>query len=201
MALFYGWLAMNFVPLLVLFTSADAISGDVSSGAVRFSLFRTDRISWAVGKLIGQTSLMAVGVLVGALVCWLTGLIWLDQMPVGETALWLLRISGRSIVYSFAYLGMVMCASQLARTGARSGGLALLIMFLASVIGTVVQAEPIERQAPELFRGLSKLFPNGHHLALWHPGFFESFSAMLGLVLIGLAWFGLGFWRFSTRDA
>jgi ABC-type transport system involved in multi-copper enzyme maturation permease subunit len=201
MALFYGWLAMNFVPLLVLFTSADAISGDVNSGAVRFSLFRTDRLSWATGKLIGQTSLMAVGVLVGALVCWVTGAIWLDGMPLGDTAVWLLRISGRSIVYSFAYLGMVMCASQLARTGARSGGLALLIMFLASVIGSVIQAEPIQERAPGFFTALSKLFPNGHHLSLWHPGWFESGTAMLGLILIGLAFFALGFWRFATRDA
>jgi ABC-type transport system involved in multi-copper enzyme maturation permease subunit len=201
MALFYGWLAMNFVPLLVLFTSSDAISGDLASGAVRFSLFRTDRISWAAGKLIGQTSLMAVGVLVGALACWVMGALWLDAMPMGDTAYWLLRISGRAIVYSFAYLGMVMCASQLARTPIRSGGLGLLIMFLASVVGSVLQAEPIMEQAPKLFGALSKLFPNGHHLGLWHPGVFESGTAVLGLVAIGLGFFALGFWRFSQRDA
>lgn len=201
MALFYGWLSMNFVPLLVLFTSSDAISGDLSSGAVRYSLFRTDRISWAVGKLIGQTCLMAVGVVVGALACWVMGLIWLDGMPVSDTAGWLLRISGRAIVYSFAYLGMVMCASQLARTPIRSGGLALLIMFVASLAGSIVQAEPIAEQAPEFFGAISKLFPNGHHLHLWHPGALQSISAMVGLVVIGLGWFALGFWRFATRDA
>jgi ABC-type transport system involved in multi-copper enzyme maturation permease subunit len=201
MALFYGWLAMNFVPLLVLFTSSDAISGDLSSGAVRFSLFRTDRISWAAGKLIGQTILMAMGVVVGALACWAMGLLWLDDMPAGDTAYWLLRISGRAIVYSFAYLGMVMCASQLARTPVRSGGLALLIIFLSSLAGSLLQAEPIEEQAPELFGALSKLFPNGHHLALWHPGLVESGTAMLALIAIGVGFFALGFWRFSKRDA
>jgi ABC-type transport system involved in multi-copper enzyme maturation permease subunit len=201
LALFYGWLAMNFVPLLVLFTSADAIAGDVNSGAVRFSLFRTDRISWAAGKLIGQTALMAVGVLVGALACWLTGLLWLDGMPAGATAWWLLRISGRSIVYSFAYLGMVMCASQLTRTGARAGGLALLVMFFCSAAGSLLTIEPIVEQAPGLVGALSKLFPGGHYMWLWHPGWFESGTAMLGLVAIGLCFFALGFWRFSRRDA
>ncbi|HZO13014.1 MAG TPA: ABC transporter permease subunit [Polyangiaceae bacterium] len=201
MAIFYGWLAMNFVPLLVLFTSADAISGDLSNGAVRFSLFRTDRISWATGKLIGQTCLMAVGVLAGALACWTIGAVWLDDMPFGQTAYWLLRISGRTIVYSFAYLGIVMCASQLARTPIRSGGLALLIMFSCSLAGGLFKAQPIAKRAPELFNALSKLFPNGHHLPLWHPGWFESLTAMLGLIAIGLAWFALGFWRFSRRDA
>src|SRR5262249_25061799 len=115
MAIFYGWLAMNFVPLVVLFKASDAISGALGDVAVVLSLFRTDRISWAIGKLIGQTCLMAVGVLVGALACWLIGAIWLTNMPLGATAYWLLRISGRVIVYSFAYLGMVMCASELAR--------------------------------------------------------------------------------------
>ncbi|MCE7893855.1 MAG: hypothetical protein DYH12_29845 [Sorangiineae bacterium PRO1] len=201
MALFYGWLAMNFVPLLVLFTSADAVAGDLSSGAVRFSLFRTDRLSWAVGKLLGQTCLMAVGVVVGAAACWATGLLWLEGMPLGNTAYWLLRISGRTIVYSFAYLGMVMCASQLAKTTVRAGGLALLIMFACSLGGSLVQARPIEEQAPELFRALSKLFPNGHHLALWHPGAVESGTAMVSLVAIGLCFFALGHWRFARRDA
>lgn len=201
MALFYGWVAMNFVPLLVLFTSSDAISGDLSSGAVRYSLFRTDRVSWALGKLVGQTALMAVGVLVGALACWCTGLIWLDKMPVADTAYWLLRISGRAIVYSFPYLGMAMCASQLTRTRARAGALALVIMFIAAAGGSIVQVEPLVEQAPALFQVLAKLFPSGHHLSLWHPHLSRSLPAMLGLFAIGLAFFALGFWRFARRDA
>jgi ABC-type transport system involved in multi-copper enzyme maturation permease subunit len=201
MALFYGWLAMNFVPLLVLFTSADAIAGDVANGAVRFSLFRTDRTSWALGKLIGQTSLMAVGVLAGALAAWGTGAIWLDQMPVADTGYWLLRLSGRAIVYGFAYLGIVICASLIARTSIRAAGLALAVMFLVSVGGNIARAGPIMERAPELFEPISKLFPNGHHLALWHPGLAESITAMLALVAIGLVFFALGLWRFSARDA
>lgn len=201
MALFYGWLAMNFVPLLALFTSSDAIAGDVSSGAVRFSLFRTDRLSWALGKLAGQTVLMAVGVLVGAAACWGTGMLWLEAMPAGNTAYWLLRISGRTVVYSFAYLGMVMCASGLTRTSIRAGGLALLIMFCCSLGGSILQARPIRDQAPALFDILSKFFPNGHHLALWHPALTESVAAMVALVVMGLVFFAIGFWRFDRRDA
>jgi ABC-type transport system involved in multi-copper enzyme maturation permease subunit len=201
MALFYGWLATNFVPLLVLFTSADAISGDVASGGVRFSLFRADRMSWALGKLLGQTCLMLLGVLVGALGCWAVGAIWLDNMPIGNTAWWLLRIAGRTGVYSFAYLGVALCASQLVRTNARAIGLALLMMFACSLLGGITQLEPVRNSSPGLFGALSKLFPNGHSLALWHPGWFESGTALFGLVAIGMAFFGLGYWRFSNRDS
>ncbi len=201
MALFYGWLAMSFVPLLVIFTSADAVAGDLASGAVRYSLFRTDRISWAVGKLIGQTCLMAVGTVVGAIACFGIGAVWLDGMPLADTAYWLLRMSGRTILYGFPYLGMVMCATQIARTSIRAGGLALALAFAASLAGGLVQAEPIATRAPDMFRALSKLFPNGHYLQLWHPGVVESVGAAVGLIVIGLAFFALGFLRFQGRDA
>jgi ABC-type transport system involved in multi-copper enzyme maturation permease subunit len=201
LALFYGMMAINFVPLLVLLTSSDAISGDVFSGSVRYSLFRVDRLSWAVGKLIGQTCLMAVGVVVGAAGSWLAGAIWLDGMQFGPTAWWMLRLAGRTCVYGFAYLGMAMCASQLTRTNSRARGLALLMMFVASLAGGLLRAETINAKAPGLFTALSKLFPNSHSLNLWHPGVAEQSTAILGLSAIGIGFFALGFWRFARRDA
>jgi hypothetical protein len=75
------------------------------------------------------------------------------------------------------------------------------MMFFASLAGAIVQAGPIMEQAPGFFGAVSKLFPNGHHLALWHPSLVQSGLAMLGLVTIGLAFFALGFWRFARRDA
>jgi ABC-type transport system involved in multi-copper enzyme maturation permease subunit len=201
LALFYGLMAMNFVPLLVLLTSSDAISGDVFSGSVRYSLFRVDRLSWAVGKLIGQTSLMVVGVLVGAAGCWLTGAIWLEGMAHGDTAWWLFRVAGRTSVYGFAYLGVAMCASQLTRTNARARGLALLLMFLCSLAGGLLRTHFVNKSAPGFFNALSKLFPNSHSLYLWHPELFEQGTAILALLAIGLGFFALGFWRFARRDA
>ncbi len=201
LALFYGATALTFGPLLVLFTSSDAISSDVASGAVRFSLFRVSRIDWAAGKLLGQTLLMMVAVLLGAVGCLAAGAFWLDGMALGATAWWLLRVSGSCVVYSFAYLGVAMCASLLARTNAVARLLAVVMMFLCSVIGGLLQGPFINRRAPELFTALSKLFPNGHSLALWHPGWVERGGAMLALVAIGLGFFALGFVRFYRRDA
>lgn len=201
LAIFYGATTLTFAPLLVLFTSSDAISSDVASGAVRFSLFRIERISWAAGKLLGQTFLMTVAVLLGAAGCLAAGLLWLDGMDIANTAWWLLRVSGSCAVYTFAYLGVAMCASQLVRTNARARALALAMMFMCSVVGGVLQAPPIAKRAPELLGALSKLLPNGHSLALWHPGLVERGTAMLALIAIGLAFFGLGFLRFHRRDA
>ncbi len=95
-------------------------------------------------------------------------------MPAADTAYWLLRICGRAIVYSFAYLGMVMWASQVARTSARAGGLALILLFLNWLAGTVLQSEWVEEQAPALMHALAKLVPAGHSLGLWHPDLVRS---------------------------
>jgi hypothetical protein len=105
------------------------------------------------------------------------------------------------MVYSFAYLGMVMCASELTRTGIRAAALGLAIMFFNSLMGGIVQAGFIAEQAPQFFYAVSKLFPNGHYLELWHPRWWQSGTAMLGLIVIGLGYFGLGYLRFARRDA
>jgi hypothetical protein len=79
MALFYGgwrWLraASGAVHCRCIWRWPAARCGFHCSGQI---------ISWAAGKLIGQKS-VAVGVLVGALACWLMGLLWLDDMPIGS---------------------------------------------------------------------------------------------------------------------
>jgi len=38
-------------------------------------------------------------------------------------------------------------------------------------------------------------------LHLWHPSHLTQGLAFVGLILIGLAWFALGYLRFSRRDA
>ena len=202
LALLYGASALWFAPVLVWLTSSDAISSDVASGAARFSLFRIERITWAAGKLLGQTCLLAVAVLLGASGCLLAGALWYDGIDVANTAWWLLKLSWSCIVYTFAYLGVAMCASQLTRTNGRARVLALGMMLGCAIGGWVLDRKLITDNLPEgAANALSKLLPNGHSLALWHPGWVEHGTAVLALLAIGLAFFALGFLRFNRRDA
>lgn len=201
LALFYGWLTTTFMPLVVVLSSADAVSSEVVSGSARFALFRVDRLGWALGKLLGQTLLMVVGIAVGALACYGIGVLALDHIAAGKTAWWLARMSFRGTFYGFAYLGIAMCASQLVRSNAAARALAIGLAFIASVLGAVFSAPALRAKAPAVIDAIHQLFPNAHSIALYRP---ELAGRLLGtgaLVAIGLAWFSLGYWRFQGRDA
>ncbi len=201
LALFYGWFSMTFIPLLVVLTSADSIASEIASGSVRYSLFRTDRLSWALGKLVGQLCLMTLGVLLGAAGSYALGLALYDGFAPLETAWWIARLAARSIVYGFAYLGVALCASQLVRTRAMARGLGLLLLFACWVAGTVLRIPSLNEWAPQVVSAVRHLFPNAHSLDLWRPALLDRGSAMAALVLIGLGFFALGFWRLARRDA
>src|SRR4051812_40336801 len=67
LAIFYGFMALSCVAPLLLMTSGGLHAQDIASGATRFVLTRCDRLSWSLGKLLGHATLLAVGLLVGAL--------------------------------------------------------------------------------------------------------------------------------------
>ena len=201
LALFYGWLALTAVPVLIVFTSGDAIAGDLGSGSCRFALFRTDRLSWAVGKLLGQAALMGVGVLTGALAVWAVGFGFMARFEALDTAWWLLRLGGRAWVHGFAWLGGVMAVSQLTRSNMRATGGSLMFLMGVGVIGLVLQSPWAVEYAPVLSETLFQLVPRAHRLDLWRPTFAERLPGMVMLLALGVSWFALGHIRFARRDA
>ena len=66
LALFFGWLAISFIPFIVILNSSDAISSEIKSGSVRFAIFRVTRLSWVLGKLSSETALMTISLIVAA---------------------------------------------------------------------------------------------------------------------------------------
>ncbi len=200
-ALFYGWLSMTFVPLLVAFTSAEAISGELASGAVRFVIFRAERLHWAAGKLGGQGLLMVTGVLLGAAGVWIIGYASLSSFQPGLTALWLLRLSGRACIYGFTFLGLTMGISQVTRSINGSRALALLALIALGVGGGLTGAAEIQEYAPVLISSIHPLFPNAHRIDLWRPDLLSRLPATLMLLAMGAAWFGAGHLVMARRDA
>lgn len=201
LALFYGWLALTFVPVLAALTSADAVAGDLGSGAARFALFRTDRLSWAVGKLLGQAALMGVGIAAGGLGVWLVGLGFLASFEPGDTALWLVRLGGRAWVHGFAFLGGVLAVSQLTRSTNRAVGGSLLFLIAVGVVGGVLQSHWVLERAPVLADTLTQLLPRAHRMDLWRPDLAARLPSMVMLLALGVSWFALGHLRFARRDA
>jgi ABC-type transport system involved in multi-copper enzyme maturation permease subunit len=201
LALFYGWLALAFIPLVVVLTSADAISNELVTGSARYALFRVDRLSWALGKLAGQALLMVVGVLLGALASYLLGVFMLDKFDASGTAWWMARMAGRASVYGFAYLGVALCASMLVKSNGGARGIAIGLLFLLWMFGSLLGLKPIVELAPVFIGAVHKVFPNAHSTDLWRPQLIHRLVAMGALVAIGAAYFAAGFARLSRRDA
>ena len=200
-ALFYGWMSLSFVPLLVTFTSSESISAALASGSCRYSLFRIDRLSWVSGKLVGQLLLMVTGILVGAAGVWVIGYLQMNNFTGLDTAVWLLRFSGRASVYGFAFLGVTLGLSQITRSVNGARAMALLALLALSVGGALLLVPDVTEYAPVAAETARQLFPNAHKLNLWRPDLLLRASAVMMLTALGLIAFGAGHQWMSRRDA
>ncbi len=200
-ALFYGWLALFGLPALVVFTSSDAISSELSTGSARFALFRTSRTAWAFGKLGGQTLLMAIMVFAGAAGVWLVAALSMASFEGPETAWWLVRLGGRACVYGFAFLGLSLGVSQMTSSVNGSRAMGLFALIGVSVAGSMSQVDHIVEFAPLLIDGLSPIWPNVHKIDLWRPQLVERAPAAAMLVALGLSYFMAGHAVLLKRDA
>ena len=200
LALFYGWLSLTFVPLLAALTSADTISNELSSGSVRFVLFRTDRLHWVLGKLGGQTLLMIGGILSGALGVWAIGFVTLLSFEPISNGLWLLAFSGRATIYGLTFMGLTLGISQVNRSAHSSRALALLAVMALGMGSVVTGDETVQSYAPILISSIHPLFPGAHSIDLWRPELVNRLPSILMLLAMGATYFAAGHVVLSRRD-
>ena len=200
-ALLYHWVALAFGPVFAVLTASDTVASEVSSGSVRFALARTDRAGWILGKVFGQSLLLAVGIALGAVASWVTGWIQLGAFAPGATAFALARYAGTAYVYVWAHLGLALGVSQLTRSVPWSRALGLLALVGVFGLHRFLERDAVVEAAPVLAGSLRQLFPVAHRLDLWRPGLEASAPALAILVALGAVYVGLGYLRFARRDA
>lgn len=200
-ALFYGWLAMTFVPFLVILLASDAVASDVATGTARFSLFRTSRMAWATGKLAGQAALVALGIAAGGVASYVIGWIFLSAFEPLATLVWMAQLGARAWVLAFAYVGLALGVSQLTRSTHWSRGLGLLALVGSGVAGEWLTSRWAEAHIPVISSSLVVLLPRAHELDLWRTLWWERLPACVMLIALGLCYFAAGHLRFARRDA
>ncbi len=200
-ALLYGWVALTFGPIFVTLTSSDAIASEVASGSVRFALFRTDRGAWALGKLLGQAALLALGIALGGVATWITGWARLASFAPWDTMLWIARYAATSYCYVFAFLGLALSVSQLTRSVPWSRALGLLALAGVFAANGWLDRDAVHEAAPVLADSARVLLPGAHRLVLWRLSAVEVVPAAVMLIALGVTYFVLGHARFSRRDA
>lgn len=201
LALYYGWIALLFMPTLVMFTSCDTIASEVASGSCRFALVRTDRRAWLLGKMGGQASLLAVGLFGGALGTAVVGWGWLAGYAPALNAWWMLRLSGRAWISGFAYLGVALGISAAVRSPHAARALGLLALIALGITRAVLGVDEVIELAPVLIQTLSQLLPGTYTLDLWRPTLADRLPAYAMLLALGSGAFALGYARFARRDA
>lgn len=199
LALFFGWLAFTFTPLLVVLTSSARIAEEVWSGAVRFALFRTTRFAWCLGKFLGQALQLLGVLLLGAAGAWLIGWLRLDTLDAPAAAGWMVVFAIKAWVYALAYLGLALGVSQLCGGPNLAVGLGFLAMTVLAAAGGIAAwaAGDGWRRAWDLVRLLT---PGGHRMDLWRADAAHAAPAAVFLLALSLVYFSLGHARFARKD-
>lgn len=199
MALFYGWLALTFGPLLAVLVSCDAIASEIGQGSARFALVRADRAAWTLGKGLGQAGLVAVGLAAGGIATWIVGALFLDGFDAAASAWWIARLGGRAWILTLAYLGLALGVSQALRSANAARAGAFFALVVLAMIGEGL--EWLEDSAPTVAGTLLQALPRAHVLDLWRPEVTDRLPAMAMLVAIAGCFFALGHVVFRRRDA
>jgi hypothetical protein len=109
---FYAFASFLFSPWLILFTSAETIASEVSSRAIRYSLLRTGRLTYALGKALGQLAILVGVTGLAALVFYVVAWIKLSGFEPVATALGLLGYWPRVVIYTMPFLSWALFASM-----------------------------------------------------------------------------------------
>jgi ABC-type transport system involved in multi-copper enzyme maturation permease subunit len=206
---FFGWASFAFTPWLLLFTSSETIAGDVATRAIRFSALRTGRLSFALGKALGQAAIIAGVTALQAATFFVVASVSLTGFEPGATAVGLLSFWPRVFVYVLPFLAWAMFASMatastnLARTLALGGAVLLAILSgLASPTAPPAQhwhlrGGPVRDTFWDL---VSYLTPFGHSEGLSYPPGGRLGSDLAICLALTVLYFALGFTVLRRRD-
>jgi ABC-type transport system involved in multi-copper enzyme maturation permease subunit len=199
---FYGWAAFLFTPWLLLFTSAETIATDVASRAIRFSLLRTSRLSYALGKALGQWLILLGVTAVAALVFFMVAWAQLAAFEPSLTALWLLSYWPRVVLFNLPFLAWAMFASMVTASANLArivslGGVVLMSIVYGLSNARWLRRGPISEAALDLVQYLT---PFGHNEGLGYPpggGLPSDVAVCLALTVI---YFAAGYAVLARRD-
>ncbi|MEN0062891.1 MAG: ABC transporter permease subunit [Myxococcota bacterium] len=182
-ALFYFGLATLVLPFFAATASAESLSIDVQSRAIRFEALRTSRLDLVAGRFLGQASILTFAVIVAAATALIvTALSMRVAQPV-SLMIDVLRFSLRAWVFGMPFVGLGIAASQLTSSPAWAR-----VLAIGATLGTwgAVAFGPWLGERLGVIHILDVVLltmPQRHLDALWGPGNDWLFSGFIELVL------------------
>ena len=200
LGIFYGWLAFQFTPLLVILMAAPRLAEDIGSGAVRYILIRADRSTWCLGPFIGQAGLLALALLGSAIGVWIVGVGWMQAFEPMGTAWAALQFACRAWFYGLPFLGLAMGLSCFARSGVVATGVALVGLTTMAIVTVLADHYRTEAGWRRLLDIVVQLAPGGHKPLLWVPDASHLVPACIMLTALAALYLGAGYARLQRRD-
>jgi ABC-type transport system involved in multi-copper enzyme maturation permease subunit len=201
LVVFYGWAALAFTPWLVLFTSAETIASEVASRGIRFTLLRTRRLAYALGKALGQAAIVAGVTAVSGLVFFFVAWLRLAGFEGKATALGMLSLWPRLVLFNLPILAWALFASMatasanLARVLSLGGAVGLAIIGQIAAFGA-----SREGSFALLWKALGCLVPFGHKDGLQFPPGPDFLTDVVVCLALTVVYFSAGFAILRRRD-
>ena len=198
LAIFHLWLGFALVPYLAATTSAESISVDLRTRALRFELMRTGRLELVLGRFAGQAALTAVAIGLSVLGTWTIAMGFMVAQPPLLLLAALAWVSIRTWALSLPYIGIGIAASQWTSSPAWARVLAVIGTSLTwALYGLATWGEGGELWP--LWDALALVLPQGWMLGLWLPTPHWLVPCAY-FAALGVATTGLGYVRFAWRD-
>lgn len=198
-ALFLVKMATWFVPILVALTSAEGIASDLGSRAARYTLLRTSRLAFALGKVFGQALLVLVVLGASALLFLLVAVARIRGFDLLNSAAGILRFSPFVVSHALCFVALAALASQIVSSPAAARALALALLVAASLL---LGAPALVRWLglPSAFGWISQLSPYAHHDLAFAPHPAMRAVGVLAYLTLAALFFGIGYLRMRSRD-
>ena len=201
LVVFYSWAALAFTPWLVLFTSAETIASEVASRGIRFTLLRTRRLAYALGKGLGQAAIVAGVTAASGLVFFFVAWLRLAGFEGRATALGMLSLWPRLMIYNLPILAWALLASMVTA----SANVAR-ILSLGGAVGLAIVAQIAALVAARqgtfavVWRALGFLMPFGHKDGLQYPPGPDFVTDVVVCLALTVVYFCAGFAVLRRRD-
>lgn len=197
--LIFGGLAFFYTPLLAILAAAPRVAEELASGAARFALLRTSRLSWSCGKFLGQVALVGVALVVGGLAAWIVAAVRMAAGGGEGVAIGMILAAGRAWVYSIAFVGLATGLSHWTRAPGRATAVGLVALLALGLLGWASR-----RYCGDGIRQLwhlgSALTPMTYRLDLWRAAPSAVVTAAVHLIVLGWVYLLGGYAGFRRRD-
>ncbi len=198
--LIYAWFAFFYTPLLVVLVAGNRIAEDLGSGAVRYVVFRTSRVSWSLGKFIGQTLMIGLALFLSGIGAYAVAKYRLSGSGAPDLLLNILQWSVRAWIYSIPFIGLAMGLSHLTRSASKATVMGIIAITVCFVVSLLIRHFTTDTGWRSFLPYVGVLFPDEYKMNMWRNAAAPLVTGTAYLITLGFCYLLAGYAVFSKRD-